>query len=64
MIGYSYQPGALLAVLTSRRPRKAEAIRAAGRFGPRVQDDSLPYRYVSVEGPRATGRRSLPPFGQ
>ena len=26
-------------------------IRAAGRFGPRVQDDSPPYCYISVEGP-------------
>jgi hypothetical protein len=26
-------------------------IRAAGRFGPRVPDDSPPYCYVSVEGP-------------
>ena len=50
-VWYSYQPGGLLTVLTGRRSRKAAAIRAAGRFGLCVQDDSPPYRYVSVEGP-------------
>ena len=50
-VWYSYQPGGVLTVLTGRRSRKAAAIRAAGRFGLCVQDDSPPYRYVSVEGP-------------
>src|SRR5262249_19652114 len=50
-VWYSYQPGGLLTVLTGRRSRKATVIRAAGRFGVCVQDDSLPYRYVSAEGP-------------
>ena len=50
-VWYSYQPGGQLTVLTSRRSRKAAAIRAAGRFSLCVQDDSPPYRYVSVEGP-------------
>ena len=50
-VWYSYQPGGLLTVLTGRRSRKAAVIRAAGRFGVCVQDDSPPYRYVSVEGP-------------
>ena len=50
-VWYSYQPGGALTVLTSRQSRKAAAIRAAGRFSLCVQDDSLPYRYVSVEGP-------------
>jgi nitroimidazol reductase NimA-like FMN-containing flavoprotein (pyridoxamine 5'-phosphate oxidase superfamily) len=50
-VWYSYQPGGLLTVLTGRRSRKAGAIRAASRFGLCVQDDSPPYRYVSVEGP-------------
>jgi hypothetical protein len=50
-VWYSYQPGGLLTVLTGRRSRKAGAIHAAGRFGLCVQDDSPPYRYVSVEGP-------------
>jgi Pyridoxamine 5'-phosphate oxidase len=50
-VWYSYQPDGLLTVLTGRRSRKAAAIRGAGRFGLCVQDDSPPYRYVSVEGP-------------
>ena len=50
-VWYSYAPGGLLTVLTGRRSRKAAAIRSAGRFGVCVQDDSPPYRYVSVEGP-------------
>jgi hypothetical protein len=50
-VWYSYQPGGLLTVLTGRRSRKAGAIRAAGRFALCVQDDSPPYRYVTVEGP-------------
>src|SRR5690242_1835407 len=50
-VWYSYQPGGLVTVLTGRRSRKAAAIRAAGRFGLCVQDDSPPYRYVNVEGP-------------
>jgi hypothetical protein len=50
-VWYSYQPGGLVTVLTGRRSRKAVTIRAAGRFGVCAQDDSPPYRYVSVEGP-------------
>jgi PPOX class probable F420-dependent enzyme len=50
-VWYSYQLGGLLTVLTGRRSRKATAIRTAGRFSVCVQDDSPPYRYVSVEGP-------------
>ena len=50
-VWYDYRPGGLVTVLTGRRSRKAAAIRAAGRFGVCVQDDSPPYRYVSAEGP-------------
>ena len=50
-VWYGYRPGGLVTVLTGRRSRKAAAIRAAGRFGLCVQDDTPPYRYVSVEGP-------------
>ena len=59
-VWYSYQPGALLTVLTGRRSRKAAAIRAAGRFGLCVHDDRVPYRYVSVEGP-VVGEEELEP---
>jgi nitroimidazol reductase NimA-like FMN-containing flavoprotein (pyridoxamine 5'-phosphate oxidase superfamily) len=50
-VWYSYEPGGLLTVLTGRRSRKAEAIRAAGRFALCAQDATPPYRYVTVEGP-------------
>jgi PPOX class probable F420-dependent enzyme len=59
-VWYSYQPGGLLTVLTGRRSRKAAAIRAAGRFALCVQDESPPYRYVSVEGP-VVGEEELDP---
>src|SRR6202161_4764571 len=59
-VWYSYQPGGLLTVLTGRRSRKAAALRAAGRFSLCVQDDSPPYRYVSVEGP-VVGEEELDP---
>src|SRR5260221_6792244 len=59
-VWYSYRPGGLLTVLTGRRSRKAAAIRAAGRFSLCVQDDSPPYRYVSVEGP-VVGEEELDP---
>jgi hypothetical protein len=59
-VWYSYEPGGLLTVLTGRRSRKAAVMRAAGRFGLCVQDDSPPYRYVSVEGP-VVGEEELDP---
>src|SRR6266568_1246902 len=59
-VWYSYQPGGLLTVLTGRRSSKAAAIRAAGRFSLCVQDESPPYRYVSVEGP-VLGEEELDP---
>jgi hypothetical protein len=59
-VWYSYRPGGLVTVLTGRRSRKATAIRAAGRFGLCAQDDSPPYRYVSVEGP-VVGEDELDP---
>jgi hypothetical protein len=59
-VWYSYRPGGLVTVLTGRRSRKATAIRAVGRFGLCAQDDSPPYRYVSVEGP-VVGEDELDP---
>jgi Pyridoxamine 5'-phosphate oxidase len=59
-VWYSYQPGGLL---TGRRSRKAAAIRAADRFSVCAQDDSPPYRYVSVEGP-VVSEEELDPAGR
>jgi Pyridoxamine 5'-phosphate oxidase len=50
-VWYDYRPGGLVTVLTGRGSRKAQAIRAAGRFSLCAQDEYPPYRYVSVEGP-------------
>lgn len=50
-IWYHYQPGAELWIHTGPRSRKAEAIRAAGRFSLLVERTEPTIRYVSVEGP-------------
>ena len=43
-------------ILTQRKTRKAEAIERTGRFSLCVQQETSPYKYVSVEGP-VTGTR-------
>jgi nitroimidazol reductase NimA-like FMN-containing flavoprotein (pyridoxamine 5'-phosphate oxidase superfamily) len=50
-VWYSYQPGGVVSVITGADSRKAQAIRAAGRFSLCAQNEQLPYRYVTVEGP-------------
>ena len=50
-IWYDYSPAAGVRIITSRLSRKGVAIERAGRFALVVQDESLPYRYVSVDGP-------------
>lgn len=50
-VWYEYQPGGRLSVVTGRHSRKAQAIRAAGRMSLCAQDENLPYKFVSVEGP-------------
>lgn len=50
-VWYDYRPGGLVTVLTGRGSRKAQAIRAAGRFSLCAQDEAPPYKYVTVEGP-------------
>ncbi|MBV8539673.1 MAG: pyridoxamine 5'-phosphate oxidase family protein [Pseudonocardiales bacterium] len=50
-VWYSYEPGGEVMVQTRRDSVKARLIREVGRFGFCVQDESAPYRYVSVEGP-------------
>jgi nitroimidazol reductase NimA-like FMN-containing flavoprotein (pyridoxamine 5'-phosphate oxidase superfamily) len=54
---YSYTPDLGVTVVSSRETRKARAIEAAGRFSLAVQDEALPYRYVTVEGPLVEVRR-------
>jgi PPOX class probable F420-dependent enzyme len=50
-VWYDYQVGGQVSVITGRDSRKARALRAAGRMTLCAQDEALPYRYVSVEGP-------------
>jgi nitroimidazol reductase NimA-like FMN-containing flavoprotein (pyridoxamine 5'-phosphate oxidase superfamily) len=50
-IWYAYAPGGDVVVQTGRKTLKADLLRGAGRFSLCVQDESAPYKYVSVEGP-------------
>jgi PPOX class probable F420-dependent enzyme len=52
-VWYGYQPGGEVHVITERDSRKVGAVRAAGRMTLCAQDETPPYRYVSVEGPVA-----------
>lgn len=49
-IWYDYEPGGDVVVLTGPTSLKATLIAEAGRFSLCVQQESLPYRYVMVEG--------------
>ena len=48
--GTGYSPGGDIVVETGRKSLKARLLRGAGRFSLCVQDETPPYRYVSVEG--------------
>jgi uncharacterized protein len=50
-IWYRYSPSEGVTVITSPTSRKGKAIEAAGRFSLVAQQEALPYKYVSVEGP-------------
>ena len=50
-VWYSYAPGGTVNVVTGGQSVKARLLRAAGRFSLCAQSESVPYRYVSVEGP-------------
>jgi hypothetical protein len=50
-IWYAYEPGQELRLVTSRSSRKGQLLAKAGRFSLCAQTESLPYKYVSVEGP-------------
>ena len=53
-IWYSYEPGGEVRVITGRTSRKGKLLERAGRFSLCVQTETLPYKYVSVEGPIVT----------
>jgi len=50
-IWYSYKPGGVVSVITSPMSRKSKLILPDRRFSMCAQTESLPYKYVSVEGP-------------
>ncbi len=50
-VWYVYTPEKGLSVVTERRSRKGVALEAAGRFSLVAQQEEMPYRYVTVEGP-------------
>ena len=50
-VWYGYQPGGQVSMTTGADSRKARAIAAAGRFSLCAQDETWPYKYVTVEGP-------------
>jgi nitroimidazol reductase NimA-like FMN-containing flavoprotein (pyridoxamine 5'-phosphate oxidase superfamily) len=52
-VWYRYEPGGQVVLVTGRDSRKARLIRAAGRFSLCAQQETPPYRYVSVSGPAA-----------
>ena len=50
-VWYSYEPGGDVVVLTSASSLKGRLAAAAGRASLVAQQEDLPYKYVSVEGP-------------
>ncbi|MFI5894021.1 pyridoxamine 5'-phosphate oxidase family protein [Actinoplanes sp. NPDC051513] len=48
---YSYEPGGEVRMITGRTSRKGRLLERAGRLSLCVQAETLPYKYVSVEGP-------------
>jgi hypothetical protein len=62
-VWYSYEPGESIVIVSYASAHKVALIRKAGRASLCVQSETLPYRYVSVEG-RATlgGETNLRPI--
>ena len=50
-VWYLYKPGGDIAFITNKNAKKVERLEQEGRFTLCVQDESPPYKYVSVEGP-------------
>ena len=50
-VWYAYESGGELRLITGRTSRKGRLLERAGRFSLCAQNESPPYRYVSVEGP-------------
>ena len=50
-VWYSYEPGGDVEVLTSASSLKGRLVAAAGRASLCAQQEELPYKYVTVDGP-------------
>jgi nitroimidazol reductase NimA-like FMN-containing flavoprotein (pyridoxamine 5'-phosphate oxidase superfamily) len=50
-IWYGYEPGGEVWLWMEHNSKKAQLLRAAGRASLCVQQETLPYKYVSIEGP-------------
>jgi len=49
-VWYRYEPGGRVYFVTGGKSRKARLLRRAGRLSLLVQNETLPYRYVGIEG--------------
>ena len=58
-VWYAYDPGGTVDIITGGQSVKAQRLRAAGRFSLCAQTETMPYRYVSVEGPIAAVDESV-----
>lgn len=50
-VWYTYEPGGTVSVITGEESKKGVLIAACGRLSLCAQDETPPYKYVSVEGP-------------
>ncbi len=55
-VWYGYEPGGAVEVLTSAGSLKGRLVAATGRASLCAQQEELPYRYVTVEGPAEIDR--------
>ncbi|MCU0261278.1 MAG: pyridoxamine 5'-phosphate oxidase family protein [Ilumatobacteraceae bacterium] len=62
-VWYSYEPGGDVEVLMDAGSLKGRLLAAAGRATLCAQQEALPYRYVSVEGPVTIEHLSDTAFG-
>lgn len=53
-VWYAYEPGGLVSIITGTDTVKGRLVAEAGRFSLCAQDETPPYRYVTVEGPVET----------
>ncbi|MEM7281616.1 MAG: pyridoxamine 5'-phosphate oxidase family protein [Pseudomonadota bacterium] len=59
-IWYDYTPGGALWVIIGTGSRKAKCLQVAQRVSLVAQQESMPYKYVSVEGPVISQTASAP----